>query len=522
MGPEGFARRGDMKQRIVTSLLPVVRSGFSRGGIELSILLVGVAIRLPQVYSGIGENYSFRQAQTALVAREYSEKGLLAGPTPLPVFGEGSQVPFEVPIFQLLAALIAETGISIEISGRALALFFFQVSAILGYLIVRNLSTRMSAIFFFFFSQFAGHGIIWSTAFLVEYAATAFGLAMALFFIRWFQSPSVRLLALAAIFGGLAGAVKITTLFVFLALIGFWLLFSLVGRSTVKKAVQTITIFSFVALLAVTPAVLWNRFADWVKASGEFTVFLTSDSLRSWNFGTFAQRIDPDTWLHVNPWILSIVGSPELFVLALILIMLPVWVKGERANAVPFALATLAGPLAFTNLYFVHSYYWAAVFFPALIFLGLVLGAVVDRLREKPHGIGSNVAVAGIVTLFVVGTLQNTNLGEARAVYVERPTTPISIEISELVPSGARIVMTSCDWTPLYSYESGRAVTMVPDWMVQRLAPKSNPADYVLDSFETGDYVVDCSGFAEVGVWDETSQMHRILRVGQFVGIIEQ
>jgi hypothetical protein len=292
------------------------------------------------------------------------------------------------------------------------------------------------------------------------------------------------------------------------------------GKLTLKKAVQTISIFSLVALFSVTPAILWNRFADWVKASGEFTVFLTSDSLVGWNFGTFAQRLNPDTWLQVKPWFLSIVGSPELFVLALILIMLPVWAKGERANAVPFALATLVGPLAFTNLYFVHSYYWVAVFFPALIFLGLVLGAFLDRLGEKHQGIAPNAAIAAIVSLFIVGVLQNTDLAEARAVYTERPKTQVSLEILEYIPSGAEIVMTSCTWTPLYSYETGRPVTMVQDWMTQAMPEGLTVSAYIRENFARGDYVVDCSGFAADGVWAKGSESGQIEKVGAFVGIL--
>jgi hypothetical protein len=145
---------------------------------------------------------------------------------------------------------------------------------------------------------------------------------MSLLWMRWFREQSGRLLVFAAALGAVAGAIKITTLFVFLALIGSWLLLSLVGRSTIKKAARTVALFALGALASAAPAVMWNRFADSVKSSGEFTVFLMSDSLRQWNFGTFAQRIDPDTWLQVYPWVLSIVGSPALLIFAVILLVL--------------------------------------------------------------------------------------------------------------------------------------------------------------------------------------------------------
>src|SRR5690242_18520223 len=92
-------------------------SGWGPMGLALAVC-IGTLVRVPQLFHTFNEAYGFRQAQTAMVIREYARGPLDLLHTPLPVFGAGADVPFEFPLFQAIAALISRLGIEAATAGR--------------------------------------------------------------------------------------------------------------------------------------------------------------------------------------------------------------------------------------------------------------------------------------------------------------------------------------------------------------------------------------------------------------------
>ena len=89
------------------------------------------AIRIWTIGQPLIEAHSFRQTQTAYTALIYHREGINLLQTPLPVFGPPWVVPFEFPLFQGIAALVMDLGLSTEVALRSTSLFFFVVSAAL-------------------------------------------------------------------------------------------------------------------------------------------------------------------------------------------------------------------------------------------------------------------------------------------------------------------------------------------------------------------------------------------------------
>ena len=113
------------------------------------------------------------------------------------------------------------------------------------------------------------------------------------------------------------------------------------------------------------------------------TGWLTSQNLKSWNFGTLRQRIFNFEWDEslTQRFIPSVAGLTAVTI-GLITISIPF----HKNQKLPLALLRmfLPGPIVFTNLYFVHNYYWTAVL-PAFV---LLLASGLETLLQQgaKHG----------------------------------------------------------------------------------------------------------------------------------------
>jgi hypothetical protein len=172
-------------------------------------------------------------------------------------------------------------------------------------------------------------------------------------------------LALAIALAMLASMLKITTA-------AIWLAPAIVLLHRSKLAAFGIVGSSLAAGLA------WTTYTDAMKSGSAAMQFLLSTNLHDWTFGSINQRLDPVTWLGCAAWVAGI-GIPVL--------LGPFVVRPIRIGL--WALATfLLGPLTFTNLYFVHDYYWMAVAPAGAILVGIVFNAMFKTEPAQKRAIG--------------------------------------------------------------------------------------------------------------------------------------
>lgn len=160
------------------------------GLLVIAIIFLGTMVRVPQLGHLLYESHSFRQTQTAMVVRQYSRNGIDLFSTPLPVFGAGADVPFELPLFQAGAALLSHTGLSVEASTRLLGLMFFQISALLLWVLVRRWHSVRAAHVALALMQFLPFALAWGAAALIEFMAVAAGLAMVVALMPTFEEEA--------------------------------------------------------------------------------------------------------------------------------------------------------------------------------------------------------------------------------------------------------------------------------------------------------------------------------------------
>jgi hypothetical protein len=329
--------------------------------------------------------YAFRQSQTAIGVRQYAE-GPFTILHEIPTFGEPWYVPFEFPLYQWTAATWCRiSGQSVEASARLCSLLFLYASVPVVVLLLRGIhcgrtqSYLMAAAFVLLPTyQF------WGRSVLIESMALFFSLAFGCGCIAIFNQGKVALSNWASylftvVAGVLAALVKLTTFAVVfglvIMLVSMFAFTKPLASQSLRRRFFAVGVINAISLAA---GVYWTRFADGVKSQGLVTTFHTSESLKSWNFGTLALRLNVDYWKKIfesgveeciPSWeaMQVVPDSLELafhIVFMALLLLCVVWFvkKGcsHRFTGVIFLLSFVSGPLVFSNLYYVHQYYWYA------------------------------------------------------------------------------------------------------------------------------------------------------------------
>ena len=204
----------------------------------------------------------------------------------------------EFPLYQgVVAGLAKILSTPLDQTGRFVSILFyylcfFPLASILSSIGLRGVQMVPSLALFAMSPLY----VFISRLFLIESTALFFSLLYAdqMFRLvlgqrRW----QARHIAGGAVFGVLAGLVKVTTFAPFFVLgtsLAAWGLWK--DRERGKLRVDSLLEVTLCCLaLPVAATSWWTRFADGVKAQNPIGIYLISSALHSWNFGTIAQRL---------------------------------------------------------------------------------------------------------------------------------------------------------------------------------------------------------------------------------------
>lgn len=348
--------------------------------------------------------HSFRQSQTALSAFWFNWENILVSffNYKTPIFGDPYIVPFEFPIYQSIVSAFSNVlAIPVHFSGRLVSLTFFLLTLLPFASLSKGLG--LGRRFFFITSIFwlcSPLYLYWSRTVMIESTSVFFGFcflaaverAVASWQWHWWLSALVTSLACAL--------VKVTTYPAFgLAALGILALRTgpvgfrqLKDKEKLLRILYPLVGIACIGLVTVAANLAWTLHADSIKAQNEFAQFLTSKNLKSWTFGTVAQKLDIESWIGLfNRCIPELIGSYWVLLLFLI--------SGFflRVKNFPLLVALivlfLLPLLVFTNLHIVHNYYQYANGFWLIFALGLLVSEMSKRV---------NVLVSGAVISFVL------------------------------------------------------------------------------------------------------------------------
>jgi hypothetical protein len=272
------------------------------------------------------------------------------------------------------------------------------------------------------------------------------------------------------------------------------LIFSKKIISLPELYIRSATFAVLVLAPALSAAILWVRFSDALKSQSVIGQKLTSSSLRDWNFGSFEQRLNFDTWDTMFERILSAIWGPVGTIAVVIVIFYLAWQRLQRDYIIvvvgSVAVAILVF-LVFTNLYFVHTYYLLALYPMLVTAFGLSARVVMSNI--SPSVTLKRVIVSTAVfsqLVFHISAPASVQLFQG---YSSPNSTPyLSSVISKNTQELDLILMVNCDWDPTTLYFADRKGYMVPSWAVDSVPEevkstlKSNSDNYELLVFCAG------------------------------------
>lgn len=405
------------------------------------------------------DQHEFRQAQTAINIYYAVHEGA-AIEYETPVLGLPWSAPFEAPIYQTFVAVLAETGMPIEVAGRLIGFAFLIGTIYFAGLIIRMIlpRDRIVSLLFTVLVLTSPIYLFWGRTVLVETCALFFGTAWLYLAIRASRKTDMQVAALAAPLCILAALAKATTWPAFIVAFGlFWIIEW--QRSAMRVTLVTVVLGAG-AVAALIAGFAWVEYSDSIKETGAVTRQITSTALSGWNYGSLADRVSAAFWLDALPWRMlpDTLGWLWLIVLAGLAFLKP---KSRYFVAALACIVLFFVPLTlFTNLHIVHNYYQSANALFLIAAAAIVFAGLIERGYVHIALLAACLLIAGqFVRFFDYFWPQAT-----RDMYA-RPEYQIARFVDEVTPPGSALIVFGVDWSPIVHFYAERKGLAVPNWI---------------------------------------------------------
>jgi 4-amino-4-deoxy-L-arabinose transferase-like glycosyltransferase len=178
------------------------------------IILLALLLRLYNISSPLIGIHSWRQADTAAMARNFFENGMNILYPQVDWGGNtAGYVESEFPLYPyLVAAVYKILGIN-ELWGRLLSILFSLAAIYYLYRLVSEIIDKKTALWSALLTAVLPLNVFFSRAFMPESAMLACSVAGIYYFNRWTEDESIRSLGLSALFVSLASLLKLPALY---------------------------------------------------------------------------------------------------------------------------------------------------------------------------------------------------------------------------------------------------------------------------------------------------------------------
>jgi hypothetical protein len=437
----------------------VTPASASRLDVRLGLLAAGIALLLNFHFFTAGWDnnllgaHQFRQLQTAISADYIADHGVSLG-YGTPLLGPPWSIPLEFPLFQSAAAAVGKvTGLHLDAAGRLTSWLFFVAGLPATFMLLRaaslSVAQRLLAIALVLASPLY---LYISQLFLIEAAATSLSQWFLLGCWRALETRRPGWFALAWVAGSLAATVKVTTWIVHLVPLAIyigWRCWPPRGnaRTLIRDAAVTLAATLPSALLALA----WVVYSKNVRDLNPDATFLNSH-FGVWTFGDLPLRFSWAFWSTTfRTWADLIVGEAGILLCVFILVAKTRF----RLAAALCAGSFLAAQLIFSNLYWIHDYYFYASGLFLVVVVGLALAELLERAPQK-------IWVRGLIVAAVVGlsfsAFARTYLNAIRH---QTPVPQVAELLRVVVPENEMIVCFGLDWDGAVPYYADRKALML-------------------------------------------------------------
>jgi 4-amino-4-deoxy-L-arabinose transferase-like glycosyltransferase len=439
-------------------------------GLVLGLCVVGHFLYAIHGWANsIGGMQEFRQAQTAIATHYIAAEGPMLV-TKIPVLGPNWGIPFEFPAYQSLTALLHRvSGYPLDQSGRLVSLVCFYLCLVPLWWVLGTLAfERGSRLLTLALVASSPIYIFWSRTFLIESLALLLALTFTALVMRAVAAGRQSGLVLAAGFGVLAALTKFTTFSIALGFLLLWLGSLVLVRiePTVDRSWRRVWPVVVTLLLPVGAGVAWSRFISRVWLQSPLTEVF-ADTVHAWNLGTWQQRGSGEFWGRVFDY--GIRDGTVTFVPWLI--GLAAWAFAPlrwRVVGLCALGAWFAGPLVWTNLFFVHNYYFYATTVFGAVWICASITGVAHRWPQLrvPGWI-----VIGALCAINFSLYPQSGFFNAQANDWGRDKAGFAQQVAAHVAPQEILLVIGEDWSPVIPYYSGRYAIMVR-WPNQINGPK--------------------------------------------------
>ena len=412
----------------------------------------------------LSDQHGFRQTQTAITSYYL----MLGGPFlsyETPVLGRPWSIPFEFPLYQGIVALASTLfKTPLNQTGRFISEIFFYLSLLTFWFLLAELNIRpVYRLVFLSLALVSPQYVFWSRTFMIESTALFFCMGYLLFACRYARNHSLFAVLLGAAFGAIGALVKATTMLGFVVVAGVFSAYTLHNQSVpIRTSLsRNFIAFLFFVCLPVLAALAWTHYADEVRSQNVIGILTTSTALTEWTFGSFSQRLSPNTWKILFDRIIpDLLGGSAILLVPLLGICL------ARHRLFPFLtciLGFLSTFLIFTNLHLVHNYYAYA---NGIFLIAASSCAVVGLLEQKNWA-----HLLGIVIFFVLIFVSVNGYYKGYYYTIQKNNASqldnVAYAIKRMTRPEEMILVFGGEWSSELPYYSERRALMWPPWVPQ-------------------------------------------------------
>jgi 4-amino-4-deoxy-L-arabinose transferase-like glycosyltransferase len=440
------------------------------------ILLFSFLIRLYHINFPVSGWHSWRQSDTASIAKNFYENGNSILYPQIDWGGKtAGYVESEFQLFPyLVSVLYGVFGVN-DFFGRFLSVIFSLFTIYGLYLLVRKIIDETTALWLAFIYAVIPLNIFYSRAFMPEsmmLMCIVFGI---FYFLLWLEEQKWDRFILSALFISLSILLKIPTLY-----IGLPLLYLAVQKYG-KRVLANASLWFYAAVVLV-PVVLWYYHAHQLY-------FQTGLSFGIWGFGedkwgNFNLLINPEFY---NRLFFMSIAERHLTYAGFIPFIIGLFIKREHTNEKLFdywLISVIIYFLIVSGGNYAHEYYQLPFVLPAAVFAAKSFKKYLP-LKNIPEAFKTNRLRYVFFALCLILIPVLSYLRFANFMGGENKNSPIFEMTDEIksISSKNDLIVTLCDGNPVYLYLADRKGWFIipPHFSIDEVTKlKSEGARYVI------------------------------------------
>ncbi len=412
-----------------------------------AILLITFLTRLAGINNPILGWHSWRQSDTASIARNFFEYGFNILYPQINWGGSGTgYVESEFHIYPFIVSLFYIVSGADDAVGRLISLLFSVLSVFGLYLLVKKFIDEKTALWSALIYSILPLNIFYGRAFMPESMMLMCTVYAIYFFSEWLDRNNVKYFILAWLFTALAVLIKLPALYV-----GLPLLYLAIQkyRSGIFKQYP----LYLMAVCILLPAALWYYHAHRLFFNGGSSFGIWTYGQDKW--GMFSLLIDP-AWY--NDIFFKSIAERHLTYPAFILFVWGLFIKRINPKEKLFdywLIAILVFIFVAAQAHRAQEYYTLPFDIPASVFIGKVFAKYIPSLKEtfRAKKIIPYFLVLSFSLICILSYLRVARFLDAEK--NAEVVLTIGKEVRQVTPADDRIITVS-NGNPVYLYHSHR------------------------------------------------------------------